>query len=86
MSPVKLLTKCIHKSVTVCAVSGLTYCILLPAAFAGPTGGNIVGGAGHIHQSDLTTNIHQSSQRLAIDWQSFNLNSNERVSFDQMFF
>jgi len=40
--------------------------VFSPYAFAAPSGGNIVGGAGHIHQSDLTTNIHQSSQRLAI--------------------
>jgi filamentous hemagglutinin family protein len=69
--------------VTACAVSGLTYCILLPAAFADPTGGNVVGGAGHIHQSNLSTIIHQTSNRQAIDWQTFNINSNESVNFNQ---
>ena len=50
---------------------------------AAPTGGNIVGGTGSISQTDLTTTINQTSQNLAVDWQSFNVNTNEKVNFVQ---
>ena len=49
-------------------LSGLS--LLSVAAFAGPTGGNIVGGAGSINQSGLTTTIQQNSSALAINWHS----------------
>ena len=48
-----------------------------------PTGGNVVGGTGTINQSGLNTTINQNTQNLAVDWQSFNVNSNERVQFIQ---
>jgi len=50
---------------------------------AAPVGGNIVGGSGSISQTELTTTINQSSQNLAVDWQSFDVNTNERVQFVQ---
>jgi len=50
---------------------------------AGPTGSNVVGGSGIIHTHGLTTEIHQASSSLAIDWNSFNVNSNEIVNFVQ---
>ncbi|MFK5913021.1 MAG: filamentous hemagglutinin N-terminal domain-containing protein, partial [Woeseiaceae bacterium] len=50
---------------------------------AAPAGGAVVGGAGNISSSNLTTTINQNSQNLAVDWQSFNVNSNERVQFIQ---
>ncbi len=52
-------------------------------SYAGPNGGYIVGGSGDIHIHGLTTEIHQSTNSLAIDWQSFNVNSNEIVNFLQ---
>jgi len=56
---------------------------LAPYAHAGPTGGNIVGGAGHIHNSGLNTVIHQNSGSMAINWDTFNINTNERVQYLQ---
>ncbi len=52
-------------------------------SYAGPAGGNIVGGAGHIHVSGLTTDIHQNSASLAINWESYNLSANEVVNYLQ---
>ncbi len=51
--------------------------------YAAPIGGNVVGGSGSISQSDLTTTINQNTQNLAIDWQSFDVNTNEKVNFIQ---
>ncbi|HEY3698891.1 MAG TPA: filamentous hemagglutinin N-terminal domain-containing protein, partial [Spongiibacteraceae bacterium] len=53
-------------------------------AAAGPAGGHIVGGNGSISRpnNDLTE-IHQRSDRLAIDWQQFDVNANEVVRFIQ---
>ncbi len=50
---------------------------------AGPTGGNVVGGAGNIDRNELSTTIRQDSDRLAINWESFNLDANESVTFIQ---
>ncbi len=57
--------------------------VFISAAQAGPTGGNIVGGVGHIHNNGSTTVIHQDSSSLAINWDRFNLNRDEQVQFLQ---
>lgn len=53
------------------------------SVYAGPEGGSVVGGAGSINQNGNTTTINQTTDLMAIDWQSFNVNSDERVEFVQ---
>lgn len=53
------------------------------AASAAPAGGTVVGGSGAIEQSGLNTTITQETDRLAVDWASFNVAANERVEFVQ---
>lgn len=48
-----------------------------------PTGGQIVAGSGSIQQSSNTLNINQTSSKLAIDWQSFSIGTQNRVNFNQ---
>lgn len=48
---------------------------------ASPEGG--VGGAGTIDHAGTNTTIHQASERMAIDWQSFDVKADERVQFVQ---
>jgi filamentous hemagglutinin family protein len=48
-----------------------------------PTGGQVVAGAAGIAQSGATMNITQTTQRAAINWQSFNLGSQATVHFEQ---
>jgi large exoprotein involved in heme utilization and adhesion len=55
----------------------------LVPAYAAPQGGSVVGGSGSIAQSGLDTTIQQNTNRLAIDWQSFNVGTDERVTFIQ---
>ena len=51
---------------------------------ASPEGGQIVAGQGAISQPGGTsTQITQASDRIAIDWQTFNVATNESVTFDQ---
>ena len=57
--------------------------ILVPNLLAAPSGGQIVGGVGSIHQSGLTTTIQQQTGAIAIDWNTFNVNVDERVQFQQ---
>lgn len=52
-------------------------------AYAGPSGGTIVGGSGSITQGENTTLVEQYSDRLAIDWRDFNVGKGERVTFQQ---
>eukprot|EP00731_Ephydatia_muelleri_P038133 Em0663g2a len=48
---------------------------------AAPTGGNVVGGNANITVTGTQTNINQSTNRAAIDWQSFSVAPNESVNF-----
>src|SRR5690242_5992238 len=48
-----------------------------------PTGGSIVGGSGSIVQDGASVVINQASQKLALDWQSFNLGQDATVRFNQ---
>ena len=59
--------------------AALTMCV----AQAGPSGGQVVGGAGSIQYQDQVTNITQSSQRMAIDWQTYEVQRNESVNYSQ---
>ena len=51
--------------------------------FASPTGGTVVGGEGSIDYQGANTTINQASNRMAIDWQTFNVGENESVQFIQ---
>ncbi|MGB3269665.1 MAG: filamentous hemagglutinin N-terminal domain-containing protein, partial [Rhodanobacter sp.] len=53
------------------------------ALAGGPTGGTVVGGNGSITQSGNETVINQISQKLALNWETFNLKANESVLFNQ---
>lgn len=51
--------------------------------YAAPTGGQVVAGQANITQAGAVTNIHQSSQNAAINWQQFNIKPTETVNFKQ---
>ena len=57
--------------------------LLSPMTFAAPTGGQISAGVGAISQTGVNTTVNQSSQNLAINWQSFGIAANETVRFNQ---
>ena len=67
------------------AVLGLSALSALyaPWALAAPSGAQVTVGSGNIAQSGAVTTITQGSQNLAINWQSFNIASNETVNFVQ---
>ena len=52
-------------------------------SLAGPEGGHIVGGRGSINHHGSSTTINQSTDLMAIDWQSYNINADERVQYIQ---
>jgi filamentous hemagglutinin family protein len=54
-----------------------------PALNAHPTGGVVTAGAAAIAQNATTTTIDQSSPRAAINWQSFDIGSQQSVRFNQ---
>jgi filamentous hemagglutinin family protein len=60
----------------------------LPAAAqlapnARPTGGQVTAGQASIGQSTTTTTVSQASQRAAVNWQSFDVGSQQTVDFKQ---
>ena len=48
-----------------------------------PTGGNIVAGAGSISQNGSQMNIHQTSDKMVAQWNSFDIGADASVRFDQ---
>ncbi len=56
---------------------------LIGSAWALPTDGHVSVGQGQISQSGNTLTVNQSSQNLALNWQSFNIAKGEQVRFDQ---
>ena len=54
-----------------------------PAPNARPTGGTVVAGAASIAQSPARTTIDQTTQRVAIDWRTFDIGSQQTVLFNQ---
>jgi filamentous hemagglutinin family protein len=66
------------------AVQAACYSMLIISPTqASPVGGQVVGGGGAITQSGANTTINQTTQNMAINWQSYNLNANERVQYIQ---
>ncbi|MEM7541508.1 MAG: autotransporter-associated beta strand repeat-containing protein, partial [Pseudomonadota bacterium] len=66
------------------ALPGLALGLNALPVFAAPQGGQVVGGTGGIDQSAANlTVVNQASNRLAIEWQSFNINRSETVQFNQ---
>lgn len=63
------------------ATTCLGLVILAPLAFAAPTGGVVVGGKATISTKDRQTTIDQSTQKSAINWNSFDVAANETVEF-----
>lgn len=64
--------------------AGLLFGLHAGAAFAGPEGGVVAAGDGNIATPNATTtNVNQASQNLIVNWESFNVNTNEVVNFNQ---
>lgn len=61
--------------------------VLAPAAWAQtaalPAGGQVVAGQGSIQTQGSVMTVNQASQRMALDWQSFNIGAGQTVNFVQ---
>jgi len=62
-------------------VASLTLCTAV--AQANPIGGEVTAGTGSIDQTANTTTIHQSSQNLSLNWNSFNIGAKDIVNYIQ---
>lgn len=49
----------------------------------GPQGGHITAGQATINQTQQATQIHQASDKVIINWQSYNINQHESVHYQQ---
>src|SRR3990167_9082157 len=57
---------------------------LVNPAFANPTGGAVEAGNVQISQPDAqTVNIHQSTDKGIVNWQTFNIQAGETTNFHQ---
>jgi filamentous hemagglutinin family protein len=70
-------------SVPLAVLPAPTFAQTAPPATTLPTGGQVVAGSASIAQSGATMNITQSTQRAAIDWQTFSVGSGAKVNFLQ---
>ncbi|WNO10470.1 filamentous hemagglutinin N-terminal domain-containing protein [Teredinibacter sp. KSP-S5-2] len=62
---------------------GMVLGALSCSTLAGPQGGNVTGGSGNISQAGNTTTINQTTDKMVIDWQSYDVNVDERVHYIQ---
>ena len=62
-------------------VASLTLCTAV--AQANPSGGVVTAGSGSIDQAANTTTIHQGSQNLSLNWNSFNIGAKDIVNYIQ---
>ena len=67
------------------SAAGIALTILAssPTAYAIPQGGEVTAGQGDINQNGSNMTITQTTDKLALDWQSFNIGQNESVHFNQ---
>lgn len=68
---------------TMALLTGFLLSSVSAPALAGPSGGRIIAGQGSIGQNGTASTINQSTDRLIIEWQNFDTNSNESVRFNQ---
>ncbi|MDR0548806.1 MAG: filamentous hemagglutinin N-terminal domain-containing protein [Deltaproteobacteria bacterium] len=62
----------------------MVFSLLVPiTALAAPRGGQVARGQAAIRQSELTTNIDQSTPKAVINWQGFSIGAKETVNFNQ---
>jgi filamentous hemagglutinin family protein len=69
-----------------CAMKALTMSLLMAFAanvHALPVDGTVVAGSATITREAASMTIHQSSPNVALNWQSFNIGSGQRVDFVQ---
>src|SRR6185437_8457805 len=78
-----LASTAIRLALQASVLAGLTYAATVPAS-ANPTGGTVVGGAATINQSNPNnTVITQTTDRAAINWQSFSIGTGQTTQFIQ---
>ena len=55
----------------------------VPLSWANPQGGEVVGGAATISEAGKSLSVHQQTDRVVIDWRSFNIEQDEITTFYQ---
>ncbi len=79
----KSASKSVSKRKLPLAIAAVSQILLAGQVYATPKGGVVVGGEGAIVQAERATTVNQTTDLLAIDWQSFDLAADERVTFNQ---
>ena len=64
--------------------AGLLFGLHIGVAVGGPEGGVVAAGQASITKSSVTTTVvNQASQNVIVNWETFNVNTNETVNFNQ---
>src|SRR5450830_303251 len=72
-----------RKRVAASTIIAAALSLFSPHASALPTGGQVTAGQATIGQAGNTLNVKQSTQNLAVNWNSFNIGASETVNFVQ---
>ena len=72
-----------HGIVKLCIGAAILSSMGSVSAFAAPQNGVVTLGSATLSQNGLNTQITQSTQKAAINWQSFSIAPNESVEFKQ---
>jgi filamentous hemagglutinin family protein len=65
------------------ALSLLTGLLITTTGYALPQGGNVVTGGGSISQNGATMTVNQTTNKMGVNWNSFNIAKSETVNFQQ---
>ena len=74
----------LNKFIFLTVIILLSISIISTAAVAAPEGGEVTAGEAEIKQQDKTTDINQSTNKAAINWQRFGIKADETVNFNQI--
>lgn len=78
------MNKVLGSHVSLIALTVAVSAFALPQAFANPQNGTVSSGSATIEQGGAgKLNVHQHSQKVAIDWQEFNIAEGEHTQFHQ---
>jgi filamentous hemagglutinin family protein len=78
-----LLVKTLYHLLSVALITGSVHSYAVPALTALPSGGSVSAGSASISTQGNQMIINQSSDKVAINWSSFNIGANASVTFQQ---
>ncbi len=79
----RMCKQSLRRSARILVLAAFVSSSIVSPALAGPSGGRVVSGDGSISHNGNTSRIDQATDRLIIEWDSFDTTAQEQVRFNQ---